>query len=66
MIADKKKVEIQMARLRINRAALADRAELTEASVKNVLYGRNVRPATIGKLAYALGVDVTEIVKEEA
>ena len=34
-------------------------------TVKNVLDGRSVRPATLGKVARALGVDPLEIMEQE-
>ena len=34
-------------------------------TVNNVITGRSVRPATLGRIARALGVDVAEIIEKE-
>lgn len=39
--------------------------ELPRPTLNNVISGRNVRPGTIGRVAKALGIDVTEILEEE-
>lgn len=65
MIADKTKIEFAMARKCISRRELALSAGLTEASVKNTMYGRSVRPITIGKIAKALDVDIATIMQNE-
>lgn len=39
---------------------------MPRTTVNNVIAGRSVRPATIGRIAKALGVDVTEILEDEA
>lgn len=64
MKADNLKLKIAMARACMNKVDLAKAADLPHATVKNVLYGREVRPRTIGMVAKALGVDVTEILEE--
>lgn len=68
MIADKNKVQIIMARACMNPGDIAKKAEMPLQTVKNVINGnRSVRPATIGRVAKALKVDVTEIIiKEDA
>lgn len=38
---------------------------MPEMTVKNVIYERNVKPRTLGRVCNALGVDVTEILKQE-
>lgn len=63
--ADKEKIMLLMARNCLNLADLAKKAEMPEVTTKNVVYGRNTRPKTIGKVAKALGVDVTEILEKE-
>lgn len=65
MKADREKIQLAMARACMNLPDLSKSAELPESTTKNVLYGRNVRPRTIGKVAKALGVDVAEIIKQE-
>ena len=65
MKVDKKKLEITMARACVNSEELAAKASMPRPTLNNVIVGRHVRPATIGKVAKALGVDVTEILADE-
>lgn len=55
-----------MARACMNRADLIIAAKMPENTVKNVLYGKNVRPGTLGRVARVLGVDPAELLAEEA
>lgn len=64
MKADKTKLQLAMARACMNISDVAKASGLPHPSAKNVLYGRSVQPRTIGKVAKALGVDVTEILEE--
>ena len=61
MKADRKKLEIAMARSCIATEELAVKAEMPLSTVKNVIAGRSVRPVTLGKVARALGVDPDSI-----
>lgn len=63
MKADKKKLEIAMANSCMNTSDLQTVSGLPRPTVNNVITGRNVRPATIGNIAKALNVDVTEIIE---
>lgn len=65
MKADRNKIEIAMARKCMNFNELAKEVGMPLPSTKNVFYGRSVKPRTIGKVAKALGVDVTEIMLVE-
>ena len=65
MKADRKKLELAMARVCINSKALAEAAQLPRPTLNNMINGRGVSPASLGKVAKALGVDVTEILAEE-
>lgn len=65
MKVDRKKLELAMARACMNTENLARAAEMPRPTVNNVITGRNVRPGTLGKIARALGVDVTEILEVE-
>lgn len=65
MRIDKKKLELAMARACMGlpdlmAAAAVPRATLNEA----INTGRETRPATVGKIAKALNVDVTEILED--
>lgn len=63
MRADKQKLELEMARSCVNLKDVIKTANIPESTFKNVLTGRSVRPATLGRVARALGVDVTNIME---
>lgn len=65
MKADRKKLERAMARECMNTEDLCAKAAMPRPTVNNVITGRNVRPGTFGRIAAALGVDVTEILADE-
>lgn len=64
MKADRKKLEIAMANACMNPSDLVRTAGVPRPTFNNVLTGRGVRPATIGRIASALGVDVREILED--
>ena len=66
MRADKEKVALAMARACMSRMDIAVAARMPENTVKSVLQGKPVRPATLGRVAKALGVDPAELLAEEA
>ncbi|MBS6376681.1 MAG: helix-turn-helix domain-containing protein [Clostridium sp.] len=51
-----------MARACVNTDDLQRAAEMPRPTVNNVISGKSVRPATLGRIAKALKVDVTEII----
>lgn len=65
MKADNKKLHIAMARACMNSGDLAKATEMPLPTINGVLRERSIRPATLGRIAKALDVDVTEIMKEE-
>ena len=65
MKADKKKLLLAMARACMNPADLIIATKMPEPTVKNVLSGRSVRPATLGRIAKALEVDPDELIETE-
>lgn len=65
MQADKSKLTLAMARACMNPQDLAKAADMPPQTVNRVMLGRGVRPATLGKVARALGVDPADIIKEE-
>ena len=65
MKANKKALLLAMARACVGRKEISEKAGMPEMTVKNVLDGRSVRPATLGKVARALGVDPLEIMQQE-
>ncbi|MCU6762174.1 Uncharacterised protein [uncultured Roseburia sp.] len=65
MKADRRKLELAMARACMNADDLHKTAEMPRPTVNNVIVGKNVRTATMGRIAKALGVDVLDIMKSE-
>lgn len=65
MKANKNKLLLAMARACMNPQDLAKAAEMPPQTVNGVLRGRSVRPATLGRIAKALDVDVAEILEKE-
>lgn len=61
MKADRKKLELAMARACMNSADLPVAAGLPRPTVQNAIVGKGVRPATLGRIAKALGVDPAEL-----
>lgn len=64
MKVDKKKIEIAMARAKINRNDLAKKAKLPISTLRNVYSRGSCKPSTAGHIAEALEVDVIEIIKD--
>ena len=65
MKANKKALLLAVARACVGRKEISEKAGMPEMTVKNVLDGRSVKPATLGKVARALGVDPLEIMEQE-
>lgn len=63
MKLSKSKLEVAMARAKINRNNLAERAGIPIPTICNVYTRGTCKPATAGRIAEALGVDVTEIIE---
>lgn len=53
-----------MARACINSSSLCEKAHISRNTFKSMIQGGKVRPATIGRIAKALGVDVKDILEE--
>jgi len=53
-----------MARACVNTYGLAQLADMPIPTLNNVMSGREIKPATIGKVAKALNVDVTELLED--
>lgn len=66
MKADRTKLELALARACMTPESLTLAAGMPRPTVNNVISGRNVRPATMGRVAKALGVDPADIIKKEA
>ncbi len=65
MKADKSKLTLAMAQRCWNPQDLAKAAEMPPQTVRRVLLERGVRPATLGHIAKALGVDPAELIEED-
>ncbi len=61
----KSKLNIALARKRWNQRDLRDNAVVSAQTTLNINKGKEVMPATAGKIAAALGVDVTDIIEQE-
>lgn len=64
MKVDKGKLTLAMARCCMNPQDLAKAAEMPSQTVNGVIRGRSIRPATLGRIARALGVDPAELIQE--
>lgn len=65
MKISKSKLNIALARKCWNQRDLRDNAVVSSQTILNLNKGKPVMPATVGKIAAALGVDVTDIIEEE-
>ncbi len=65
MHIDPKKIKLLMARRCMNNKRLAEMAVITQPTISKAISGSNVRTDTVGLIARALGVDPSEIIKEE-
>ncbi len=64
MKADKNKLILAMARACMNTRDVVRETGMPEMTVKNVIAGKGVKPATLGRVAKVLGVDPAEIMEE--
>lgn len=60
------KLNIALARKCWNQRDLRDNGTVSAQTVRNINKGKQVMPATAGKIANALGVDVSELIEQEA
>ena len=65
MKANREKLRLAMARACMNPQDLAKAAEMPPQTVNGVIRERSVRPATLGRIAKALNVDVAELMRKE-
>ena len=61
MKANREKLELALARACMTPGELASAAKMPRSTVNNVITGRSVLPATLGRVARALTVDVADI-----
>lgn len=64
MKIDKNKLAISLARKCWNQRTLRDTGQVSSQTLRNVNAGKEVLPETAGKIARALGVDVTELLTD--
>ena len=64
MYLDRDKINVAMARKSYNVAKLAEVYGVSAQRMRTILTSRKVSTATAGRLAKALGVDVTEILED--
>lgn len=64
MKVSKKKLEIAMARAKLNRNELAEKAGMPLPTICTAVKRGSCKPGTVGRIADALGVDVTEILED--
>lgn len=65
MKINKKALQLAMARACLNRKELAEKAGIPEPTLQGAISRCSVRPATLGKISRALGVDPLEIMEQE-
>lgn len=63
MKADRKKLQLAMARACMESSDLPEAAKMPRSTVNNVIAGKGVRPATLGRIAKALNCDVADIME---
>lgn len=63
MKISREKINIELARKKMTVAALADTYGVSRARINVILNSREVSVVSAGRLAEALGVDVTEIME---
>lgn len=63
MKIDNHKLDLMLAKRCINLRSL--RADISAQTLSRIRQGADIRPAILGRIAKALGVDPAEILKEE-
>lgn len=64
MKISKLKLQIALARAQMTPYDLCRAVEIQYQTYRRLSLGSNCKPATVGKIAKALGVDVTEILED--
>jgi predicted transcriptional regulator len=65
MVVNKQKLYLVMANNCITSGELQKKSSLPRGTFLNVITGKNVRPATVGKIAKALNVPVESLINVE-
>lgn len=67
MKIDKMKLDLAMANKAYSAKELSKKSGVSQVTIVRITKGtQNARPETVGKIALALGVDVTEIIENTA
>lgn len=64
MLLSRDKINVQMAKNSLSVAKLAERYGVSRSRMNVILNSQNLTPVTMGRLAKALNVDVTEIIED--
>lgn len=65
MRLDKQKVNLQLAKKCLSNLEAAELAEISANRFLQIVKGRSVTPKTAGKIARALGCDITDILADD-
>lgn len=65
MTIDTRKFDIALARNIMTKSELAEGAGISRQRLQSILNSKNVSPVSVGRIAAALGVDVTEIISDD-
>jgi len=65
MKVNKNKLYLAMARACMTTADLTEKTGMPRPTLNNIIVGRNAMPANVGRIAKALGCDVTDIMEDE-
>ena len=63
MTVSKEKVNIIMARTQVSASMICEKAGFSRNRFYTILNSKSVSPKSVGRVANALGVDVTEIIE---
>lgn len=64
MKTNRKKLELAMARACMSTSDLQKATGMPRPTINNAISGRGIRPSTMGRIAKALGTDVTAIIDD--
>lgn len=65
MLISKQRIQFLMAKQKLTATALAERIGMKPQNLSSILGRGSCKPVTAARVAEGLGVDVTEIMKEE-
>ena len=62
---DKNKLELAMARSKMTPYEVSANSKISYETLRKAINGISVKPSTVGRIAEALNVDVTELIQTE-